>query len=91
MMKTECLDPYIDNTNWNASNCLWCTGYSPRRYRSGLNLLIHKQSNDNRVDRLRPILLFDLEANMLARRQCNKQRNVTELPQNNMEAEKEGS
>ena len=64
MIKTECLDPYIANTNWNASNFPWCTGYSPRRYRTGLDLLIHKRANDNRVDRLRPILLFDLEANM---------------------------
>eukprot|EP00957_Ditylum_brightwellii_P072280 5494305-Ditylum_brightwellii.AAC.1 len=64
MIKTECLDPYIANTNWNSSNFLWCTGYSPRRYRTGLDLLIHKWSNDNRVDRLRPILLLDLEANM---------------------------
>eukprot|EP00957_Ditylum_brightwellii_P078893 5998482-Ditylum_brightwellii.AAC.1 len=64
MIKTECLDPYIVNTNWNASNFSWCTGYSPRRYRTVLDLLIHKQANNNRVDRLRPILLFDLEANI---------------------------
>eukprot|EP00957_Ditylum_brightwellii_P021422 1616084-Ditylum_brightwellii.AAC.1 len=64
MIKTEVNDPYIANINGKASNFIWCTGYSPKLYREGLNLLIHNRSNNNRVSKLRPILLFDIEANM---------------------------
>eukprot|EP00957_Ditylum_brightwellii_P124976 9527183-Ditylum_brightwellii.AAC.1 len=46
------------------SNFIWCTGYSQKGHRDGLNLLIHKGSNNNMVSKLRPILLFDIEANM---------------------------
>eukprot|EP00957_Ditylum_brightwellii_P097932 7458650-Ditylum_brightwellii.AAC.1 len=47
MIKTEILDPYLADINWRASNFTWCTGYSPKRYREGLDLLIYKRSNDN--------------------------------------------
>ena len=64
MIKTEAEDDYLAQIGWHASNFPWTTGYSPERFRKGLDLLIHKKPNDNRVHRLRPILLFDLEANM---------------------------
>eukprot|EP00957_Ditylum_brightwellii_P046767 3549019-Ditylum_brightwellii.AAC.1 len=48
MIKTEVDDPYIANINWKASNFTWCTSYSPKQYRGGLDLLINKRSNDNR-------------------------------------------
>eukprot|EP00957_Ditylum_brightwellii_P136721 10426141-Ditylum_brightwellii.AAC.1 len=39
-------------------------GYLPIRFRQDTDLLIHKKANDNRVSKLRPILLFNIEANM---------------------------
>eukprot|EP00957_Ditylum_brightwellii_P201642 15326568-Ditylum_brightwellii.AAC.2 len=57
-------DTYLAQVSWQASNFPWLSGYSPDRYRKGLDLLIHKKPDNNRVNRLRPILLFDLEANM---------------------------
>eukprot|EP00957_Ditylum_brightwellii_P016060 1210174-Ditylum_brightwellii.AAC.1 len=64
VVETEVNGSYIANINWKASNFTWCTGYSPKQYREGLDLLIHKRSNNSRVSKLRPILLFDIEANM---------------------------
>eukprot|EP00957_Ditylum_brightwellii_P094726 7213784-Ditylum_brightwellii.AAC.1 len=64
MIKAEASDTYLAQVGWQASNFPWCTGYSPDRFLRGLDLLIHKKPNDNRVHRLWPILLFDLEANM---------------------------
>eukprot|EP00957_Ditylum_brightwellii_P117234 8941121-Ditylum_brightwellii.AAC.1 len=64
MIKTEQEDPYLAHMGWMASNVPWCTGYSPQRSREGLDLLIHKKPNDNRVTKLHPILLIDIEANM---------------------------
>eukprot|EP00957_Ditylum_brightwellii_P047340 3596844-Ditylum_brightwellii.AAC.1 len=64
MIKIELSNPILADVNWKASNFPWCTGYSPSRFRSGLDLLIHKRNNENRVNKLRPILLFGIEANM---------------------------
>eukprot|EP00957_Ditylum_brightwellii_P198834 15155650-Ditylum_brightwellii.AAC.1 len=64
MIKTELEDKYISQVNWHASNIPWCTGHSLKRFCKGLDLLIHKRHNDNRVSKLRPILLFNIEANM---------------------------
>eukprot|EP00957_Ditylum_brightwellii_P163953 12482729-Ditylum_brightwellii.AAC.1 len=64
MIKTEALDPYISQVNWQSSNFPWRTGYSPDCFCHGLDLLIHKNPDNNRLHHLQPILLFDLEANM---------------------------
>eukprot|EP00957_Ditylum_brightwellii_P075503 5738702-Ditylum_brightwellii.AAC.2 len=63
-MKTEALDPELARVGWLASNFVWCSGYSSEQPRAGLDLLRHKKHNDHRVDKLRPILLFDIETNM---------------------------
>eukprot|EP00957_Ditylum_brightwellii_P144811 11029953-Ditylum_brightwellii.AAC.1 len=49
---------------WLSSNFLWYFGYLPQRFREGLDLLIHKKPNSNQSHWLRPILLFDIKANM---------------------------
>ena len=41
-----------------------CTGYSSKKYHRGIDLLIHKYPNEFIPHRLRPILLFDSEANI---------------------------
>ena len=64
MFKTEVLDTELAEIVWQRFNFPWCTGYLPKRYRRGLNLLIHKYPNDCCPRRLRPILLFDIDENM---------------------------
>lgn len=64
MVKAEATDPELAHQNWMSSNYVWCSGYSPDRFRTALDLLIHKKPGDNRVHRLRPIMLFDIECNI---------------------------
>jgi hypothetical protein len=40
------------------------TGYSPRRHREGINVMLLKKEKNYNVDNLRTIVLFDSEANM---------------------------
>jgi hypothetical protein len=40
------------------------TGYSPRRHRQGVDVMLLKKENNYEVERLRTIVLFDSEANM---------------------------
>lgn len=64
MVRTELDDMELAEIGWHRFNFPWCTGYSPDRFRRGLDLLLHKDPNDFRPHRLRPILLFDIEANL---------------------------
>ena len=64
MVKTEVLDPELAEIGWQRFNFPRCTGYSPKRYHRGLDLLIQKYPNNFRPQRLLPILIFDIEANM---------------------------
>lgn len=64
MVKAEVQDPELLSVNWMASNYTWCSGYSPERFRQGLDLPFHKTPGDIRAHRLRPIKLFDIEGNM---------------------------
>jgi hypothetical protein len=40
------------------------TGYSPKRHREGMDVMLLKKENSHNVDNLRTIVLFDSEANM---------------------------
>ena len=60
MIKTDSLDPELAEIGWRRLNFPWFTVYSPKRYRKGLDLIIHKYPNDCRLRSLRPILLFDI-------------------------------
>ena len=64
MVKTEALDPELSEIGWRRFNLSWFTGYSPKRYKKGIGLIIHKYTNDCGPHRLRPILMFDIEANI---------------------------
>ena len=64
MVKTEALDPELSEIGWRRFNFPWCTGYSPKRYKNGIYLIIHKDPNDCGPHRLHPILLFDVESNI---------------------------
>ena len=64
MIKTEAIDPELREIGWRRLKFSSCRGYSPKRYRRGLDILIHKYPNDFRSHRLRYILLFDIEKNL---------------------------
>ena len=64
MVKTEVTDPKLRELGSPRFNFPWCTGYSLKSYCRRLDLLIHKDPNGFRPHRLRPILIFDIEANM---------------------------
>ena len=60
MVKTEVTYPELRELGWRRLNPPWCTCYSSKRYRIGLDILIHKDPNDFRSHRLRTILLFNI-------------------------------
>ena len=62
MVKTQVLDPELAEIVWRRFNFPWCTGYSPKINRKGIDLLIHKYPNDCLPQGLHPILMFDIEA-----------------------------
>ena len=64
MVKTKVLDLELAEIGWWGFNFPWCTGYSPKRHQRGLDLIIHKDTNNYCPHRLRLILLFDIEENM---------------------------
>eukprot|EP00957_Ditylum_brightwellii_P096743 7368025-Ditylum_brightwellii.AAC.1 len=95
MVKTEATDPLLARVNWQASNFPWCSGYSPIRFRHGLDLLIHKRLNSNCIDSLRPNFLFDIEANMhnkrLGKDAMNRAENCGSIAPEQFESKKEKS
>eukprot|EP00957_Ditylum_brightwellii_P190845 14529952-Ditylum_brightwellii.AAC.1 len=68
MVTTKVQDDKLAQIGWMASNFVWCLGYVPNSYRGGLDLLIHKNPINHHVHRLRPILLFNIVANMHIKR-----------------------
>ena len=64
MVKIEALYPELSEIGWRRFNFPWCTGYSHKQYKKGLDLIIHKYPNDCGPHRPYPILLFGIEANM---------------------------
>ena len=64
MVKTEALDTELVETGWRRFNFPWCTGYPPKRYQRGIDLLIQKYPNNCRPYRLLPIIIFDIKSNM---------------------------
>ena len=64
IVKTEVTNPDLRELGLHTFNSPWCTGHPPKRYRRGIDLLIHKVPNSFRPHRLIPILLFNIEANL---------------------------
>ena len=65
MAKTEALDPELSEIGWRRFKFSCCKGYSPKIYIKGLDILINKEPSNFRPHRLRPILLFGIEENIL--------------------------
>jgi hypothetical protein len=64
MIKTAALDPTLCLVDYHLAYVPWKTGRPAPTWLHGLDLLIYKAAGDNRAEKLRPILLFDIEANM---------------------------
>ena len=64
MVKIEALNPEIREIECLRFNFIWFTGYSPKMYHQVLDMLIHKDTKNHLPHSLRPILLFDIEANI---------------------------
>ena len=64
MVNIEVLYPKLRKIGWQRFNFPWCAGYHPKSYHRDLDLRIHKDRNNFRPHRLRPILLFEIEANI---------------------------
>lgn len=61
--KAACLDPTLAAIDAAWANYPYVTGYSPKRWRNGVDLMIPKKTNNTRVENLRPIVLFEVDCN----------------------------
>ena len=64
MFRIEAEDEELVKVGYLAAHFPWLTGYSPERWRHGIDLLIQKKIGSFLASGLRPILLFDVDANM---------------------------
>ena len=64
MVNTDILDPELAEIDWRRLNFPWCTIYSTKIYRQGLDIIIHKYLDNFQPHRLRQIMLFYTEANI---------------------------
>ena len=63
--KAGCDDPGIHWINTILINIPYMSGYSPKRWQIGLNVMLEKISGNCRVDKLRTILLYEADFNMM--------------------------
>eukprot|EP00978_Attheya_sp_CCMP212_P003448 scaffold7138_cov69-Attheya_sp.AAC.6 len=62
--KASCSDPYLASMDAAWANYPMLSGFSPSRWRRGVDLLIPKKTDTDKVEDLRPILLFEVDCNM---------------------------
>jgi hypothetical protein len=58
-----CKKTYLASLDASWANYPYGTGYSPERWRNGVDILIPKKVFDMKVESLRPILLFEVDCN----------------------------
>ena len=63
--KAVCSDPATTWVNMVMINIPYISGYSPKRWQHGLNVMIEKIKGNCRVDKLRTILLYEADFNMM--------------------------
>eukprot|EP00978_Attheya_sp_CCMP212_P045986 scaffold368430_cov59-Attheya_sp.AAC.5 len=61
--KAACKKTYLAMLDTSWANYPYVTGYSPERWRNGVDILIPKKVFDTKVESLRPILLFEVDCN----------------------------
>ena len=92
IVKTEVIEHELREIIWRRFNFPWCIGYSPKIYCIVLDLIIHKDSNDFRPHHLRPILFFNIEANLhnnhIGKLKINTAENIYALARNSTEVER---
>jgi hypothetical protein len=66
--KASCQDPYLASMDAAWANYPLVSGYSPERWRHGVDTLIPKKLGSEGVEDLRPILLFEVDCNMSNKR-----------------------
>ena len=66
--KASCQDPYLASMDAAWANYPMVSGYSPERWRHGVDTLIPKKLGSECVEDLRPILLFEVDCNMANKR-----------------------
>ena len=66
--KASCQDPYLASMDAAWANYPMVSGYSPERWRHGVDTLIPKKIGSESVEDLRPILLFEVDCNMANKR-----------------------
>ena len=83
MIKTYALDPELAKIYWRIFNFQCCTGYHPKIYLRGLDLIIQRDTESLHPHRLMPVLLFGTEANLhkkyLGRIEMGKAEELNEL------------
>jgi hypothetical protein len=61
--KTCALNHQISNFESTMAHIPYVTGYAPREWKVGVNIMIYKKANLDRVDKLRTIVLKEADAN----------------------------
>ena len=62
--KCGSMDSNINWVNTSLANIPFLSGYSPKRWRHGINVLLEKSKGNCRIDKLRKILLYEADFNM---------------------------
>ena len=61
--KGECTNDYITDVHAIYAAILYMTGYSPKRWQQGIHIMMEKLKGNNRVTKLRAILLYEADFN----------------------------
>ena len=59
------MDDTINWINTSLTNIPYLSGYSPKRWQRGINVMIEKSKGNCRVDKLRTILLYEADYNLM--------------------------
>ena len=61
--KGGCTNDYITDVHAISSSIPYITGYSPKRWQQGIDIMMEKLKGNNRVTKLRAIILYEADFN----------------------------
>lgn len=61
--KAICTDPILTSLFTKKANFIYTSGYSPKRWRKGINIMIEKREGLRHISKLRTILLYESDFN----------------------------
>eukprot|EP00978_Attheya_sp_CCMP212_P016413 scaffold42991_cov59-Attheya_sp.AAC.1 len=70
--KASCTDPYLASMDAAWANYPLLSGFSPERWRHSVDTLNSKKVGTDKVEDLRPILLFEVDCNMAPNKQIGR-------------------